>query len=96
MQVNELDISATVSFAINVSLFHQQDELSGTNIKGPVTTFTLHHKAGDSDFSTVSIASSPLKANVPSPQLGVAYTVAVSATNVGGESERSDEKTVSK
>ena len=80
----------------SVSLSHQQDELSGTNIKGPVLAFTLYHKAGDSDFSTVSINASTLKANVPSPQLGVVYTVAVSATNVGGESERSDEKTVSK
>ena len=80
-----------------MSLFHQQDELEGTNIKGPVMTFILYHKAGDSDFLALSgIDKSPLKANVPSPQLGVAYTVTVSATNVGGESERSDEKTVSK
>ena len=81
----------------SVSLFHQQDELTGTDIKGPVLSFTLHHKAGDSDFSKLSgIDKATLKANVPDPQLGVAYTVAVSATNIGGDSEISDEKSVSK
>ena len=81
----------------SVSLFHQQDELTGTDIKGPVSSFTLYHKDGDSDFTALeNLDKATLKANVPDPQLGVAYTVAVSATNVGGESERSDEKSVSK
>lgn len=55
----------------------------------PITVYTLYYKKGEEE--EVSLAGSSTPASVPSPELGVEYTVTVSATNDGGESEKSDE-----